>query len=89
MRGAVKKFPEFFAIDGLVQHEFVPPGQSVAVQVLQRKRRDKWQAGAVVLHRATHRLLCHHPTTALSGSRSEWLLAVPCSENGPQGDIIL
>ena len=29
---------------------------------------------------------CHHPTTAISGSRSEWLLAVPYSENGPQGD---
>jgi hypothetical protein len=25
---------------------------------------------------------CHHPTTVLSGSRSEWLLAVPYSENG-------
>ena len=29
---------------------------------------------------------CHYPTTVLSGSRSEWLLAVPYSENGPQGD---
>ena len=29
---------------------------------------------------------CHHPTTVLSGSRSEWLFAVPYSENGPQGD---
>ena len=29
---------------------------------------------------------CHHPTTVLSGSRSEWLSAVPYSENGPQGD---
>jgi hypothetical protein len=29
---------------------------------------------------------CHHPTTVLYGSRSEWLLAVPYSENGPQGD---
>ena len=29
---------------------------------------------------------CHHPTTVLSGSRSEWLSAVPCSENMPQGD---
>jgi hypothetical protein len=26
---------------------------------------------------------CHHPTTVLSESRSEWLLAVPCPENGP------
>jgi hypothetical protein len=39
-----------------------------------------------ISHRATHRLLCHHPTTALSGSSSEWLLAVPYSKNGGQGD---
>jgi hypothetical protein len=42
--------------------------------------------GQWFLHRATHRLLCHHPTTALSGSRSEWLLTVPYSENVPQRD---
>ena len=29
---------------------------------------------------------CHHPTTVISGSRSEWLSAVSYSENGPQGD---
>ena len=29
---------------------------------------------------------CRHPTTVLSGSRSEWLSAVPCSENVAQGD---
>ena len=29
---------------------------------------------------------CHHPTTVLSRSRSEWLWAVPYSENVPQGD---
>ena len=29
---------------------------------------------------------CHHPTTVLSGSRSEWRSAVPYSENVPQGD---
>ena len=50
----------------------------------------------VITHRATHRLLCsnssremhscHHPTKLFSGSRSEWLLSVPFSENGPQGD---
>ena len=28
---------------------------------------------------------CYHPTTVLSGSRSEWLSAVPYSENGPKG----
>jgi hypothetical protein len=38
------------------------------------------------MHRATHRLLCHHQTTALSRSRSQWLLAVPYAENGRQGD---
>ena len=31
-------------------------------------------------------IFCHHPTTELSGSRSEWLLALPCSEKGPEGD---
>jgi hypothetical protein len=41
-----------------------------------------------IKHRAIHRLLCHHPSTALSGYRSEWLLAVPYSENGPQGDTL-
>ena len=29
---------------------------------------------------------CHHPTTVLSGSHCEWLLVVPCTENGPQVD---
>jgi hypothetical protein len=44
-----------------------------------------------IMHRATRRLLCSnscpHPINVLSGSRSELLLAVPCSENGPQGDV--
>jgi hypothetical protein len=39
LRGAVKKFPEFFDIISLVDHEFVAPGQCVTghfyVQVLQ------------------------------------------------------
>jgi hypothetical protein len=48
LRGVVKKFPEFFDTDGLVHHVSVPPGQSVTVQVLQRKRHDKWQAGTAV-----------------------------------------
>jgi len=50
----------FFDIDSVVNHEFVPPGQTVNghfyVQVLQRlrdavqrKRRDKWQ-GEWFLH---------------------------------------
>jgi hypothetical protein len=39
-----------------------------------------------ITHRAIHRLLYHHPTTVLSRSRSEWLSAVPYSENGPRGD---
>jgi hypothetical protein len=48
VRGAVKKFPDFLDTAGLVHRESVPPGQSVTVRVLQRKRRDKWQAGTVV-----------------------------------------
>jgi hypothetical protein len=40
--GAVKKFPEFFGIDGLMRHEFVLPGQRVMghflPQVLKRLR---------------------------------------------------
>jgi hypothetical protein len=49
LRGAVKKFPEFFDIDGPVHHEFATPGQSVTghlcVQVFQGSRhaiRRKW-----------------------------------------------
>jgi hypothetical protein len=51
----------------------------------------------MITHKATHRLLCsnstlrkhscHHPTTVLCGSRTDWILAVPYSENGPQGDM--
>jgi hypothetical protein len=49
VRGAVKKFPEFFDIDGLMLHEFVPPGRSVTGHyAVRRKRCDKWQAGTVV-----------------------------------------
>jgi hypothetical protein len=71
MRGS-QKFPEFFDIDSLVHHEFVPSGQSVPsyfyLQVLQRlcdavttKRHDKCQGQWFPNHnndRATHRLLC-------------------------------
>jgi hypothetical protein len=42
IRGVVKKFPEFFDIDGFVHHEFVPHVRSVTdhlyAQVLQRLR---------------------------------------------------
>jgi hypothetical protein len=48
IRGAVKKFLEFFDKDCSVHRESVPSGQSVTVQVLQKKRRDKRQAGSVV-----------------------------------------
>jgi hypothetical protein len=48
----IQKFPEYFGIDGLVHHEITPHEQSVTghfyVQVLQMKRRGKWQAGTVV-----------------------------------------
>jgi hypothetical protein len=37
--------------------------------------------GQWFLYRATH-----HPATAVSGSRSEWRLAVPYCENEPLGD---
>jgi len=54
----------FFDIDGVVHHEFIPPGQTVNghfyVQVLQRlhdavrrKQRDKWQ-GEWFLHHESH-----------------------------------
>jgi hypothetical protein len=63
-RGAVKKFPEFSDIEGLMHHEFVPPGQCVTSHLyeeilerlrdaVQRKRRDKWNSGAVVSAVAT------------------------------------
>jgi hypothetical protein len=52
MQGAVKKFPEFFDIDGMVHHEFVQSEQSDTCRRLRdavrRKRRDKLQAGTVV-----------------------------------------
>jgi hypothetical protein len=51
MMGQSKSSRNSLDIDDLEHHEFVRPGQSVAghfyVQVLQRKRRDKWQAGTV------------------------------------------
>jgi len=53
--------------------------------VVQRERTEPHIACcAAIPRREKHS--CHHPTTVLSGSRSEWLLAVPYSENGPQGD---
>jgi hypothetical protein len=59
MQAAIKKFLEFFDMDGFVRHQFAPPGQSETghfyVQVLQRfrdavrrKRLGKWQAGTAV-----------------------------------------
>jgi hypothetical protein len=43
-----------------------------------------------IAYQVTHRLLCsnscYHWATALSASRSEWLLAIPYSENLPKGD---
>jgi hypothetical protein len=64
VRGAVKKFSEFFDIDSLVHHEFVLPGQSVTghfcVQVLQRlcssfqrKQSSKWQGYWFLHHNNT------------------------------------
>ena len=62
----------FFDIDGVVHHEFVPPGETVNghfyVQFLQRlrnalrrKRRNSGKESGfciTIRHRATHRLLC-------------------------------
>jgi hypothetical protein len=62
IRGAVKKSLEFFDINDLMHHEFVPPGQSVTghsyeyFQVLQRlcnavrKRRYKWHGQWFLYH---------------------------------------
>jgi len=36
------------------------------------------------LRTASHKHSCHHSTTVLSGSRSEWLLTLPYSENGQE-----
>jgi hypothetical protein len=86
--GAVKKFPEFSDIDGLMHHEFVAPGQSAssaeeaATHVAGRDR----GFCITIRHRATYRLLYHHPATVRPGSRSEGLLALPYSENRPQGE---
>jgi hypothetical protein len=101
LRGAVKKFPEFFDIDSLVHHAFIQPGQSYWSFLRARfaeVARWSWKEAAqqvagrdsgfciTITHRVTYRLLCHHPETLLSGSRSERLLAVPYSENGSQED---
>jgi hypothetical protein len=74
--GAVKKFPEFFDVDGLLHHEFAPPGQrDCYCAAVQRNRRDKW-----LLHRATQRLLRHHPITGFPSFRSERIFG--CSLKG-------
>jgi hypothetical protein len=73
IREAVKKLLELFAVDGLVHHEFVLPGQSVTghfyVQVLRGCAMPFGGSGTTstkrdsgfcitVMHRATHCLLC-------------------------------
>jgi hypothetical protein len=95
IRGAVKKFPELFYIDSLVPYEFIPPGQcywsfkpsSLAEEAVRQVAGRDSDFCVTIRHQATHRLLRHHPTTVLSGSPSQWLLAVPYSEDGPQGDM--
>jgi hypothetical protein len=77
IRGSVKKFPEFFDIDGLVHHEFVPPAQSVSVQVLQRNQRDKWQAGTVV-SASRYRTEPHSTCCVITQQAHSPDLAVPC-----------
>jgi hypothetical protein len=61
VRGS-QKVPEIVHIHRLVYGEFLTLGQSVGghfyVQVLQIKRRDKWQAGRVVLYTEPHIACC-------------------------------
>jgi hypothetical protein len=88
----------FFDIDSLVHHEFIPHGLSVTghfyVQVLQKllnavrtKQRDILQIACCAAIPCRGKHSCHHPTSVLSGSSPERLLAVPYSENGSQGDM--
>jgi hypothetical protein len=81
-----------FDIDGSVRHESVPPGQCYCASFAEEAARQVAGRDSgfciTITHRATHLLLCHHPTTALSGSRSEGILAVAYAENGPHGDTI-
>ena len=49
-----------------------------------RWRTEPHIACAAIPRREKHS--CHHPTTVLSGFCSEWLSAVPYSENVPHGD---
>jgi hypothetical protein len=109
VRGSVKKFPEFFDVDGLVHQDFARLHSVTGhfhVQMLQtlrdavrRKGSDKWQRQWFMFHDGTPshisccaaiprhvKHFCHCPTTVRSVSRSEWLLAVPNSENWPQED---
>jgi hypothetical protein len=52
IRGAIKKFQEFFDIDHFVNHEFVPPRQSDTghfyLQVLQRLRDAVEEAARII-----------------------------------------
>jgi hypothetical protein len=96
IRKAVKKFPEFFDTDGLLHHEFVPPGQSLAghfyVQVLQRlrdavwrKRGGMWQGHWFLHHDNAPSHFCHHPTTVLSEPISKWFSLFPTLKKGLKG----
>jgi hypothetical protein len=89
LRGAVKKFPESSDLDSLVHHEFVPSGLVISTCKFSRGscatscRQGQWFLQHDDKPSYT-RLSCHHPTTVLSESRSELLLAVSYSENGPK-----
>jgi hypothetical protein len=77
----------FFYIDCLLHHEIVLPGHRECHWSLLRASYAEGAARQVagrdsgfwirITHRVTHSLVCHHPATVLSGSRSEWLSAVP------------
>jgi hypothetical protein len=74
-----KKLPESFDIDDLVHHEFVPSllrARFAEVARCSSEEAARQVAGRdsgfciTITHRATHRLLCHHPATAPTGSPS-------------------
>jgi hypothetical protein len=79
IRGAVKKFPEFFGAPWIhttrTGHLYVQVLQSLHVCSFEEMARQVAGRDSgfciTIMHRATHLLLCHHPATALSGSRSE------------------
>jgi hypothetical protein len=99
IRGAVKKFPEFLDYNGLVHLNRVLMVISIykfcrgwAIQFGGSGETSVWDIGfSITITHApsqTSLVMQQTKTTVLSGCLSEWLLAVPCSANGHQGDTI-